>query len=58
MVNFRLGMMMRRIAGPLSRYADNLPDNQVGFRVIGVIKAGSDYAGGGLSHGSRSPEFT
>jgi hypothetical protein len=57
MVYLRLGMVVRGIAGPLPRYSDNFPNNQVGFGPVGIVKDGSDDPGRGFPHGPFSPEF-
>jgi len=41
-VDFRLRMTMRRIAGGIPRKSDDLADDQIAFRMIGIIPAGFD----------------
>jgi hypothetical protein len=57
MVYLRLGMMVGRITGPLPRYADNFPNNEVRLGTVRIIKDGSDNPGRSFPHGSFPPEF-
>ena len=56
-VDFRLGMVVGRIARPLAREADHLAQHQVGIGGVVVIEDGADDAGAGFVHGARAAEL-
>ena len=56
-VNFRLRMMMRRVAAPFSGEADDFADDEVGMRCVRVVERRANDSRRRFFHRSRAPIF-